>query len=44
MARRGVPAGEAFEILRRTSQQLNVKLVELAKNLATHHTKLDTPD
>ena len=44
MARRGIPAGEAFEILRRTSQQLNVKLVELAKNLATHHTKLDTPD
>jgi GAF domain-containing protein len=44
MARRGVPAGEAFEILRRTSQQLNVKLVELAKNLATHHTKLNTPD
>jgi GAF domain-containing protein len=44
MARRGVPAGEAFEILRRTSQQLNVKLVELAKNLAAHHTKLDMPD
>jgi len=44
MARRGVPAGEAFEILRRTSQELNVKLVELARNLAAHHTKLDTPD
>jgi hypothetical protein len=39
MARRGVPADEAFEILRRTSQQLNVKLVELAKSL----TEQDAP-
>lgn len=41
MNRRGVPAGEAFEILRRTSQQLNVKLVELATNLVARHTDLD---
>jgi AmiR/NasT family two-component response regulator len=39
MARRGVPADEAFEILRRTSQELNVKLVELAKSL----TEQDAP-
>lgn len=43
MNRRGVPAGEAFEILRRTSQQLNVKLVELATNLVERHTELDGP-
>ena len=41
MARRGVGADEAFDILRRTSQDLNVKLVELAETLATRHTELD---
>ncbi|HKN98648.1 MAG TPA: ANTAR domain-containing protein [Pseudonocardiaceae bacterium] len=41
MARRGVDADEAFQILRRASQDLNVKLVELAETLASHHTELD---
>jgi hypothetical protein len=43
MARRGVPADEAFELLRSASQQLNVRLVELAETLATRHTELDLP-
>jgi hypothetical protein len=34
MERRHVPAGEAFDILRRTSQRLNVRLHELAAQLA----------
>lgn len=41
MNRRGVSAAEAFDILRRASQDLNVKLVELAETLATRHTELD---
>jgi len=41
MNRRGVSAPEAFDILRRASQDLNVKLVELAETLATRHTELD---
>lgn len=40
MARRGIDADAAFEILRRTSQQLNVKLVALAQTLSTRHTDL----
>ncbi|OXM54972.1 GAF and ANTAR domain-containing protein [Amycolatopsis alba] len=40
MARRGIPAGEAFDLLRRTSQDLNVKLVRLAETLAENHTDL----
>lgn len=44
MARRGVLADEAFDILRRTSQQLNVKLVELAETLATRQAELDVLD
>jgi hypothetical protein len=44
MARRGVPADEAFDILRRTSQQLNVKLVELAETLAARHAELDVSE
>lgn len=43
MARRGVSAEEAFDILRRTSQDLNVKLAELAHTLATRHGELDLP-
>lgn len=44
MARRGVAADDAFDILRHTSQQLNVKLVALAETLATRHTALVEPD
>ena len=41
MARRGIDSDEAFDILRRTSQDLNVKLIELAETLASRHTELD---
>ncbi|RSN54354.1 hypothetical protein DMH01_36005 [Amycolatopsis sp. WAC 04182] len=41
MARRGISADEAFDLLRRTSQELNVKLVKLAETLAEHHTDLE---
>lgn len=43
MNRRGINADEAFDLLRRTSQDLNVKLAELARTLATRHTELDPP-
>ncbi|MFL6121322.1 ANTAR domain-containing response regulator [Actinophytocola sp.] len=43
MTRRGINADEAFDLLRRTSQDLNVKLAELAHTLATRHTELDLP-
>ncbi|MFK0249171.1 GAF and ANTAR domain-containing protein [Amycolatopsis azurea] len=43
MQRRGLTADEAFDLLRRTSQDLNVKLAELARTLAARHTELDTP-
>ncbi|WUL71911.1 GAF and ANTAR domain-containing protein [Amycolatopsis sp. NBC_00345] len=43
MQRRGVTADEAFDILRRTSQDLNVKLAELAGTLARRHTEIDLP-
>jgi GAF domain-containing protein len=43
MQRRGCTAEEAFELLRRTSQDLNVKLAHLAHILATRHTELDLP-
>jgi GAF domain-containing protein len=43
MYRRGVSADEAFDVLRRASQDLNVRLVELARTLATRHTELDLP-
>ncbi|OXM53732.1 hypothetical protein CFP71_21205 [Amycolatopsis thailandensis] len=42
MQRRGLTADEAFDLLRRTSQDLNVKLAEVARTLATRHTELDT--
>ena len=41
--RRGISAEEAFDLLRRTSQDLNVKLADLARTLATRHTELDLP-
>jgi hypothetical protein len=44
MNRRGVSAEDAFDLLRRTSQDLNVKLATLAQTLVTRHTELDLPD
>jgi AmiR/NasT family two-component response regulator len=41
MNRRGIDADEAFDLLRRTSQDLNIKLAELARTLATRHTEID---
>jgi GAF domain-containing protein len=43
MARRGVSAEEAFDVLRRTSQDLNVELSELASTLTTRHTEIVLP-
>jgi hypothetical protein len=43
MQRRGISADEAFDLLRRTSQDLNVKLAELAHTLAARYTELDRP-
>ncbi|MFB9691111.1 GAF and ANTAR domain-containing protein [Amycolatopsis plumensis] len=43
MARRGVSAETAFDVLRRTSQDLNVKLADVASTLATRHTEIDLP-
>lgn len=43
MQRRGINADEAFGLLRRASQDLNVKLAELAQTLASRHTELDVP-
>ena len=43
MQRRGCTAEEAFDLLRHTSQDLNVKLADLAHLLATRHTELDLP-
>ncbi|MFR9805424.1 ANTAR domain-containing protein [Pseudonocardia sp. RS010] len=40
MERRGISAEEAFDILRRTSQQLNVKLGQLAETLASRRSEL----
>jgi hypothetical protein len=41
MARRGISADEAFDLLRRTSQDLNTKLVEVARTLTARHNELD---
>lgn len=41
MHRRGISADDAFDLLRRTSQDLNVKLTDLARTLATRHAELD---
>ncbi|MCT2583150.1 ANTAR domain-containing protein [Actinophytocola sp. S1-96] len=43
MARQGLTADEAFDLLRRTSQDLNVKLVDLARTLAEHPDGLVAP-
>ncbi|MEV4052171.1 GAF and ANTAR domain-containing protein [Amycolatopsis sp. NPDC049688] len=43
MQRRGITADEAFDVLRRASQDLNVKLADLAKTLAAHHSEVDLP-
>lgn len=40
MARRDIDAGAAFDILRKTSQDLNVKLSDLAETVATRHGEL----
>jgi AmiR/NasT family two-component response regulator len=40
MQHRGIDADEAYEVLRRTSQQLNVKLFEIAEALAGKHKEL----
>jgi AraC-like DNA-binding protein len=41
MNRQGISADEAFDLLRRTSQQLNVKLLDLATTLTARHSELD---
>ncbi len=41
MNRRGIDADEAFSILRRVSQDLNVKLADLAHTLTERHHELD---
>ncbi|MFB9684403.1 GAF and ANTAR domain-containing protein [Amycolatopsis plumensis] len=43
MQRRGISAEEAFDVLRRASQDLNVKLADLARTLASRHTEIDLP-
>jgi hypothetical protein len=40
MNRRGISAADAFELLRHTSQELNVKLAELARTIADRHSEL----
>jgi ANTAR domain-containing protein/GAF domain-containing protein len=40
MNRRGISADEAFELLRRTSQDLNVKLAEIARTITQRHAEL----
>lgn len=39
MQRRGITADEAFDVLRRASQDLNVKLAEVARALTAQHTE-----
>jgi GAF domain-containing protein len=41
MARKGVDAADAFDILRKASMDLNIKLVKLAESVATRHGELD---
>jgi GAF domain-containing protein len=43
MQRRGITAEEAFDVLRRASQDLNVKLADLAHTLAGRHAEVDLP-
>ncbi|MQY04689.1 ANTAR domain-containing protein [Actinomadura macrotermitis] len=44
MSRRGITAEEAFALLSRTSQNLNVKLADLARVLAERPGEVDLPD
>lgn len=41
MNRQDITAEEAFDLLRSTSQDLNVKVIDLARTLAAHHDELD---
>ncbi|MTD54483.1 GAF and ANTAR domain-containing protein [Amycolatopsis pithecellobii] len=43
MNRQGITAEEAFDLLRKTSQSLNVKLVDIARTLTIRHGELDVP-
>lgn len=43
MSRQGLSAEQAFDLLRRTSQDLNIKLVQLAETVATRHEELNLP-
>ncbi|MEJ3657912.1 ANTAR domain-containing protein [Actinomycetes bacterium KLBMP 9759] len=40
MERRGISADEAFEVLRAASQNLNVKLTDVARTLASHRAQI----
>jgi hypothetical protein len=44
MNRQGVTADQAFDLLRRISQELNVKLVDIARTLTERHGELDRSD
>ena len=44
MARRGISAEEAFEVLRRTSQDVNVKLRDLADTVTARRAEIDQAD
>ncbi|HEY0450847.1 GAF and ANTAR domain-containing protein [Actinophytocola sp.] len=44
MARRAISAEEAFDLLRRTSQDVNVKLRDLAEAVTTHGVELGAAD
>ena len=41
MERRGITADEAFDVLRTTSQSLNIKLTDLAATLAQRHAEIE---
>lgn len=43
MHRRGISADEAFDLLRRTSQDLNQKLADVARIIAERHIELNLP-
>jgi AmiR/NasT family two-component response regulator len=43
MHRAGISADDAFELLRRTSQDLNIKLAALAAAVANGHDQLEPP-
>jgi AmiR/NasT family two-component response regulator len=43
MARRGISADEAFDLLRRTSQDVNVKLREVAETVTSLRTEVPGP-